>query len=429
MRARLLTTACSVAVISALPLAACGHVPRTTQAVISVDGSSTVYPLTEAIAEDFQHCSDHPRHDRRRRHGRRLAQALPRWTRHRSGLAADRRVRSGPCAAAGVGFVELPVAFDGITVAVHPSNTWVDSLRSTTCAACGGTRRKDVCCAGHSCAPTYPIARCTCLAPASTRAPSTTSRGDHRRPARQSRRLHVERGRQHRSCRAWPATRTRSGYFGFAYYEENHEYVRAVAIRADEAPRGAVLPTRDTIRSGAYRPLARPVFVYVNARSLDRADVRRFVDYLPTHVGRGGQRRRLRAARPRAMRRFAHGSRHGTPARCFTERDAVHRRDAGSTGWAWSNVTIGGARVVEAVIERALLACAALSVLVTAGIVGVLAWETIASSVRCHRSRFLTGTDMDAAVRGRKRSASCRSSPARCWSSTIAMVVALPAGC
>ncbi|MGF2075275.1 hypothetical protein ACQUFC_17395, partial [Enterococcus casseliflavus] len=73
------------------------------------------------------------------------------------------------------------------------------------------------------------------------------------------------------------------GYFGFAYYEAHHEYVRAVAIRAD-AHAEAVLPTRDTIRSGAYHPLARPVFVYVNARSLDREDVRRFVDYYTTHV-------------------------------------------------------------------------------------------------------------------------------------------------
>jgi phosphate transport system substrate-binding protein len=68
------------------------------------------------------------------------------------------------------------------------------------------------------------------------------------------------------------------GYFGFSYYLENQARLRAVAIA--DTGRPAVAPSRDTILSGAYRPLSRPLFVYVAVRALDREDVRQFVELL-----------------------------------------------------------------------------------------------------------------------------------------------------
>ena len=205
------------------------------------------------------------------------------------------------------------------------------------------------------------------------------------------------------------------GYFGFAYYEANHEYVRAVAIRAD-ASADAVLPTRDTIRSGAYRPLARPVFVYVNVRSLDRDDVRRFVDYYTTHVTevandvgyvplearvQDAVRARLEARRTGSL--FAGDVAHPGP-------------DPGSQAGRGVTVAIVGRRVVEAVIERALWACAALSVVVTVGIVGVLAWEAAAFFREVSPGRVPDRANLDAVVPHPVVRRAAASSPARCWS-------------
>ena len=284
MRARLLSIACTVAVVSAVPLAACRHAPRSAEAVITVDGSSTVYPLTEAIAEDFQHAAP-TTHVTIGVAG--TGGGLRRLCRGGLDLAAASRPiapsEAAACAAAGIDFVELPVAFDGITVAVHPSNTWVESLTVEDLRRLWRHEAQDTLLRWSQLRPTYPDREVHLFgagvhsgtfdyftdvitgAPRDSRGDYTSSEDDNT------------------LVQGVAGDPNALGYFGFAYYEANHEYVRAVPIRVDPNT-DAVLPTRDTIRSGAYRPLARPVFVYVNVRSLDRDDVRRFVDYYTTHV-------------------------------------------------------------------------------------------------------------------------------------------------
>ena len=66
------------------------------------------------------------------------------------------------------------------------------------------------------------------------------------------------------------------GYFGYAYYAENTDQLKEVGV---DAGSGCVVPTLETIASGEYQPLARPMFIYVNASALERSDVQRFLDY------------------------------------------------------------------------------------------------------------------------------------------------------
>jgi phosphate transport system substrate-binding protein len=72
------------------------------------------------------------------------------------------------------------------------------------------------------------------------------------------------------------------GYFGFAYYAENQGKLKAVPI-VEKAGKPAVKPSMETVLNGSYQPLARPIFIYVNAKSLERAEVRKFVEYYMTH--------------------------------------------------------------------------------------------------------------------------------------------------
>ena len=66
------------------------------------------------------------------------------------------------------------------------------------------------------------------------------------------------------------------GYFGYAYYAENTDQLNAVAV---DGGAGCVEPTRETIASGEYSPLARPMFIYVNTEALQRTEVRRFLEF------------------------------------------------------------------------------------------------------------------------------------------------------
>jgi phosphate transport system substrate-binding protein len=80
------------------------------------------------------------------------------------------------------------------------------------------------------------------------------------------------------------------GYFGFAYYEANQDKLKALAV---DSGRGAVLPSRQAVEKAQYEPLSRPLFIYVNARSAQlKPAVRRFVDFYiqraPTRVSSVG---------------------------------------------------------------------------------------------------------------------------------------------
>ena len=71
------------------------------------------------------------------------------------------------------------------------------------------------------------------------------------------------------------------GFFGFAYYIENHKKLKAVAI---DNGTGGILPSMLTVQNGSYQPLSRPLFVYVNAKSADKSEIREFVIFFMQHA-------------------------------------------------------------------------------------------------------------------------------------------------
>jgi phosphate transport system substrate-binding protein len=66
------------------------------------------------------------------------------------------------------------------------------------------------------------------------------------------------------------------GYIPYAYYEPNKKRLKALAVDGGHGP---VLPSRDTVENGAYQPLSRPLFIYVNAKSAGKPEVKRFVEF------------------------------------------------------------------------------------------------------------------------------------------------------
>lgn len=267
----------------ALVVAGCDTTPRH-GSVVRVDGSSTVYPLTEAVAEEFLRATA----------GARVTVGvagtgggLRRLCRSEIDIAnASRPVtpaEQAECEAAGVRLVEVPVAYDGVTVVVHPDNDWVSSLsieelgRLWRHDAEGHVRRwsdvrsefpdRDIRLfgAGVDSGTFDYFSEAVTGTARDTRGDYTASEDDNT------------------LVQGVAGDVGSLGFFGFAYYDAHRARVRAVPI-AEHAGLPAIAPTAETIRSGAYRPLSRPVFLYVRADALTRPEVREFVSFYLHHV-------------------------------------------------------------------------------------------------------------------------------------------------
>ena len=244
--------------------------------VVEMDGSSTVFPIAEAVAEEFQ-----------------LANSNVRVTVGFSGSGggfqrfcagetdisnASRPINEGEraaCAAAGITFTEIPVAWDGLSVIVNPANDFVEcltvqELRRIWQPGSAVRTWRDV-------RPTWPAEGIRLYGPGTDSGTfdyftetivgeSGASRPDFQ--ASEDDNILVQ----------GVAGDTYSlGYFGYAYYAENAERLKLVAV---DGGSGCVLPTHETIENGTYAPLSRPLFVYVSHSALVRPEVRAYVDFM-----------------------------------------------------------------------------------------------------------------------------------------------------
>lgn len=248
---------------------------KSVKGTIRCDGSSTVYPLAEAVAEEFSKAAP----------GVRVTVGLSgtgggfkRFCAGETDVSnASRPIKKSEmdsAKAAGIEYIELPVAFDGLSIVVNPKNTWVKSLTvdqiKTIYTADGATKTwKDI-------DPSWPAN------PIKVYSPGTDSGTfDYFRE------VVVGKDGKIRSdmsvseddntlVNGVAGDENAIGYFGCAYYFENKDKVRAVAI---DGGKGPVMPTADTILNGTYAPFSRPLFIYVNRKSADRPETDAFVKY------------------------------------------------------------------------------------------------------------------------------------------------------
>jgi phosphate transport system substrate-binding protein len=250
--------------------------------VVRIDGSSTVFPIAEAVAEEFQ-----------------LAErGRVRVTVGLSGTGggfkklcrgdADISNASRPilreemetCRAAGIGFIELPVAFDAITVVVHPQNDWVKTLTRADLKKIWEPAAQARIVRWSQVRPEWPDVPLMLFGPGADSGTfdyfteaivgkAKSSRGDF--TASEDDNVLVQ-GVEH--------NRNSLGYFGFAYYVSHRERMRATPIVNGKD--AAVLPSIATVTDGSYEPLSRPLFVYVSEVAARRPEVRRFIEFYMT---------------------------------------------------------------------------------------------------------------------------------------------------
>ena len=252
--------------------------------IVKIDGSSTVYPITEAVAEEFQNS-----------HGGTVKVTVgisgtgggfKKFVRGETDISdASRPILKEELLLAKenkIEFIELPVAFDAITVMVNPKNTWVDYLTVAELKKIWEPDAQGKIMKWSQVRPGWPEEPIKLYGPGAdsgtfdyfteaTVGKAKSSRGDY--TASEDDNILVQGIKNDKSA---------LGYFGYAYYAENNNVLKLVPIVPSGAQAtliNAVAPSPDTVISAKYQPLSRPVFIYVNKRSMDRVEVREFVDY------------------------------------------------------------------------------------------------------------------------------------------------------
>jgi len=268
------TTTMVVAAAAALAMTACGG-DGGPQARVSIDGSSTVYPVTEAVVEEFQRAN---RDVRVTVGSSGTGGGFKKFCAGQTDLNDASRpiteIEEERCAESGIEYVEIPIAYDGITVAVNPENDWaqcitVEELRriwqpESTIERWSQVRdewpdRELILYGPDTDSGTFDYFTQTVVGEENASRSNYTASADDNVLVRGVR-GDVE----------------SLGYFGFAYYVENRDQVRALGV---DGGSGCVEPTRESIESGEYAPLSRPLFIYVKRSAIQRDAVQRFVSY------------------------------------------------------------------------------------------------------------------------------------------------------
>ncbi|MFN4232468.1 PstS family phosphate ABC transporter substrate-binding protein [Thermus sp.] len=244
-------------------------------AQIRADGSSTVYPITQAVAEEFT--TRNPQ-----------VKVTVAFSGTGGGFKkfcrgeTDIQNASRPilpeelkvCKENKVEFIELPVAYDALTVIVHPRNTWATCMKVSELKAVWEPGSKIT--RWNQIRPEWPNQPLRLFG-----AGADSGTFDYFTEAIVGKLKAIRTDYQpteddNVTIKGVAGDVYAMGFLGVAYYEENKDKVKAVAI---DNGKGCVLPTRENVENGTYQPLARPLFIYVNVKSLERKEVQDFVNF------------------------------------------------------------------------------------------------------------------------------------------------------
>lgn len=250
---------------------------------ISIDGSSTVFPITAAVAEKYREVE--PKlHVTIGVSG--TGGGFQKFASGSTNLSnASRAISESEIALAkknNIEYVELEVAYDGLAVVVHPENTWADSITIEDLKRIWEPAAQGKITHWNQINPAWPNEELHLFGPGvasgtfdyfteAVVGESGASRGDF--TASEDDNVLVQ---------GVSGDKYGLGFFGIAYFEANKDKLKLVGVDSGNGP---VKPTTETIKNGTYAPLSRPLFIYVNSSSLENLDVVNFVKYYLTNVG------------------------------------------------------------------------------------------------------------------------------------------------
>lgn len=274
-----------MAVLAALVVVGTSYAERK---LVKLDGSSTVFPISEAVAEEFQ----------REKNGILVTVGISgtgggfkKFCRGEIDISnASRPIKPTEfelCKSNGIDYIELPVAYDGLAVMVNPKNDWVDYLTAGELkkmwepAAQGKVKKwsqirqnwpdKEIHLygAGTDSGTFDYFTEAIVGKGGASRGDFTASEDDN---------VLVQ---------GISTDANALGFFGFAYYEQNKDRLKLVPIDDgnDKNGKGPIAPSVETVNNSTYQPLSRPIFIYVNKKSTEKPEVDAFVRYYLENAG------------------------------------------------------------------------------------------------------------------------------------------------
>lgn len=253
---------------------------------VKIDGSSTVYPITEAVAEEFRKMEPEVK----------ITAGISgtgggfkKFGRGETDMSdASRPIKEEElslCKENKIDFIEIPVAFDGLAIVVNKDNSFVDQLTVAELkkiwepeAQGKITSWKQI----RASFPDVPLHLYGAGVASGTYdyfteaivGKAKSSRGDY--TASEDDNVLVQ---------GVASDKGGLGFFGLEYFTENKDKLKLVPVNDenDANGAGAIIPTMETVTNGTYAPLSRPLFIYVNAKSADRPEVASFVEYYMTN--------------------------------------------------------------------------------------------------------------------------------------------------
>lgn len=242
---------------------------------IRVDGSSTVFPITEAVAEEFGKVH------RRARVTVGVSGTGGGFKKFCAGEIdindASRPIKSSEIKLAkknGIEYFELPVAYDGISVVINPKNTWVDHLTVGELKMIWepGSQVKT----WKDIRADWPDRKIRLYGPGTDSGTFDYFTEAVNGKSHASRSDYTKSEDDNVLVQGISGDRDSLGYFGFAYYSENKDKLKLVPVKNKTTP---VAPSLKTINDGSYSPLSRPIFIYVREKSVMRPEVAAFVEF------------------------------------------------------------------------------------------------------------------------------------------------------
>lgn len=247
------------------------------QGEIKIDGSSTVYPITEAVAEEFR--AEQP--DVKVTVGvSGTGGGFKKFGRGEIDINdASRPIKeqeATACKENNINYIELKVAYDGLVIVVNKENTWVDHFTVEELKKIWEPEAQEKITMWNQIRPTWPKEKFSLYGPGvasgtydyfteAVVGKSGSSRGDY--TASEDDNVLVQ---------GTSGDKNGLAFFGLAYYEENKDKLKLVGV---DNGKGVVMPSLETVKNGTYAPLSRPVFVYVTDSAAKRPEVSSFVNF------------------------------------------------------------------------------------------------------------------------------------------------------
>ncbi len=244
---------------------------------ITIDGSSTVAPISKAVAEDFAKSNPGVK--------------VPVGTSGTGGgfkkfcsgdidiANASRPIKKAEaedCKKNGVEFVELPVAVDGLTVVVNKENTWAKCLTIAELNTMWSPDSEGKITSWDQVRPDFPKETIALFGAGADSGTFDYFTEAVNKKSKVIRKDYQPSEDDNITVKGVQGGKGAMGFFGVSYYEENAKKLTAVEV---DGGKGCVAPTAENINSGKYAPLSRPLFIYVSKKSLARPEVKAFADY------------------------------------------------------------------------------------------------------------------------------------------------------